>query len=113
MDHNPSIFLTIDELLHILDESMDNSEHMSRSSPGRVLSQSVKPREHCLDVFFLEKIIYKLDYVVLSKSKMLVRTDSLDRRCLISSVTRASVEMSSTRILTTISSIAGVGGIRV
>src|SRR5712691_10636762 len=112
-DHNRSSLLTIHELLHILDESVDNSERMSCSSPGLVLRQSVKPLEDCLDVFLLEKILNKFDCVVLSKSKMLVRTDLRDRRCLSSPVTRASVEISSTRIFATISSISGVGGIRV
>ena len=42
-DHNRNLLLTIHELLHILDESMDNSERMSCSSPGLVLRQSVEP----------------------------------------------------------------------
>ena len=68
-DHNPSSLLTIHELLHILDKSVDNSEHMSCSSPSLVLRQSVKPLQRCLDVLLLEKFLDKFDCVVLSKVK--------------------------------------------
>ena len=112
-DHNRSSLLTIHELLHILDESVDNSERVSCSGLGLVLRQSVKSLEDYLDVFLLEESLYKLDCVVLSKRKMSARTDSLDRRCLSSSVTRASIQINSIKILTTISSIAGAGDIRV
>jgi len=68
-DYDPSWLLTIHELPHILDESMDNSERMSCSSTGLVLRQPVKPLQHCLDVLLLEKYLYKFDCVVLSKEK--------------------------------------------
>ena len=68
-DYKPSSLLTIRELSHILDESVDNSERMSRSSPGLVLGQSVKPFQYCLDVLLLEKFLYKFDCVVLSNLK--------------------------------------------
>ena len=42
-DHKSSSLLTTHELLHILDESVDNSEHMGCGSPGLVLRQSVEP----------------------------------------------------------------------
>ena len=67
--HNIRSLLTIHELPHILDESVDNSERMSRSSPGLVLRQSVKPLQDCLDVLLLEKFLYEFDCVVLSKVK--------------------------------------------
>jgi len=68
-DEKPSSLLTTHELPHTLDESMDNSECMSCSSPGLVLRQSVKSLQHCLDVLLLEKFLYKFDCVVLSKVK--------------------------------------------
>ena len=68
-NHNLSSFLTIDELLHILDESVDNSERMTCSGLGLVSRQSVKPLEDCLDVLLLEEFIYKFDCVVLRKVK--------------------------------------------
>jgi len=68
-DYKPSSLLTIHELPHILDESVDNSECMSCSSPDLVLCQSVKPPQDCLDVLLLEEFLYKFDCVVLSKGK--------------------------------------------
>ena len=68
-DYKPSSSLTIHELPHILDESVDNSERMSRSSPGLLSRQSVKPTQDCLDVLLLEKFLCKFDCVVLSKVK--------------------------------------------
>jgi hypothetical protein len=67
-DHNRHSFLTIHELLHILDESVDDSERMGCSSPGLVFGQSVKSVQSSLDVLLLEKCLYEFDYVVLSKS---------------------------------------------
>jgi len=67
VDNDPRSLLTIHELPHILDEPVDNSERMSRSSPGLVLRQPVKPLQHCLDVLLLEKFVYDFDCVVLSK----------------------------------------------
>ena len=68
-DYKLSSLLTIRELPHILDESVDNSERMSCSSPGLVLRQSVKPFQYCLDVLLLKKFLYKFNCVVLSKVK--------------------------------------------
>ena len=68
-DTNPSALLTIRELPHILDDSVDNSERLSCSSPGLVLRQTVKPLQDCLDVLFLDKFLYKFDCMVLSKVK--------------------------------------------
>ena len=67
--HNPSALLTIHELPHILDESVDNSERLSCSSPDLVLRQSVKPVQDSLDVLLLEKFLHKSDCVLLSKVK--------------------------------------------
>ena len=64
-----SSLLTTHELPHILDESVDNNERMSCSSPGLVSRQSVKPLQDCLDVLLLEKSLYKFDCVVLRKVK--------------------------------------------
>ena len=69
VDHNPSAFLTMHELPHILDESVNNSERLSCSSPGLVFRQSVKPTKDCLDVLLLEKSLHKFDCVLLSKVK--------------------------------------------
>jgi len=66
-DCKPSSLLTIHELPHILDKSMDNSERMSCRSLCLVSRQSVKPLEDCLDVLLLEKFLHKFDCVVLSK----------------------------------------------
>ena len=112
-DYKPSSLPTIHKSPHIPNESVNNSECMSCSRPSLVLSEAVEPLQHCLDVLLVEKLLHKLDCAALSKSKALTSTDSLDRFCLSSSVTRANVDITSTRILTTISSIAGVGGIRV
>ena len=68
-DHNLGSLLTIHELPHILDESVDDSECMSCSSPDLILSQPVKPLKDGLDVLLLEKFLYKFDCVVLSKVK--------------------------------------------
>ena len=112
-DYKPSSLLTIYELLHVLDESVDNSEGMSCSILGLLSCQPVKPLQDCRDVLLLEKFRYEFDCVVVRKVTTSARTDSLDRRCFSSSVTRASVEINSTKILTTISSIAGTGRIPV
>ena len=69
VEHNPISLLTIHELPHILDKPVDNSKHMSRSSPGLVLRQTVKPLQDCLDVLLLEKFLYKFDCMSLSKVK--------------------------------------------
>ena len=68
-DYKPSGLLTIHELLHIREVSVDNSGRMSCSRPGLVLRQSVKPRKYCLDALLLEKFLYKFDCMVLSKVK--------------------------------------------
>ena len=68
-NHNPSALLTIHEHPHILDESVDNGERMSCSSPGLVLRQSVKPLEDCPDVLLFEKFLYEFDCVLLGKVK--------------------------------------------
>ena len=66
IDNKPRTLLTIHELPHMLDESMDNGERVRCSSPGFVLRQSVKPLQDCLDVLLLEESLYKFDCVVLS-----------------------------------------------
>jgi len=66
-DYKSSSLLTIHELPHVLDESVDNSERMSCSVLGLISCQPVKPVQDCLDVLLLEKFLYKFDCVVLSK----------------------------------------------
>ena len=110
-DYKQSALPTIHELPHVLDKSVVNSERMSCSGLGLVLRQSVKPLQDCPDVLLLEKSLYNFDCIVLSKVQRRRRTDSLGRPCLSFCVPRPSAEMSSTRILATTSSIAGVGGI--
>jgi len=68
-DHNPSALLTIHELPHILDQSVDNSERLGCSSPDLTLRQSVKPVQDSLDVLFLAKFLHKSDCVLLRKVK--------------------------------------------
>ena len=67
--YKPSLMLTIHELPHVLDKSVDNSEGMSCSSLGLISRQPVKPLQDCLDVLLLEKILYEFNCVVLSKVK--------------------------------------------
>ena len=67
--YKPSLSLTIHVLAHVLDESVDNSERMSRSILGLVSGQPVKPLEDCLDVLLPENFLDKFDCVVLSKEK--------------------------------------------
>ncbi len=68
-DYQSSSLLTIHELPHVLDESVDNSKRISCSGLGLVSRQPVKPLQDCLDVLLLEKFLYKFDCVVLSKVK--------------------------------------------
>ena len=70
LDYKPSPLLTIHELPHVLDESVNDSEGMSCSSLGLVLCQPVKPLQDCRDVLLLEKFLYELDCVVMSKVKL-------------------------------------------
>jgi len=67
--YKPSLSLTIHELPHVLDESVDNSERMGCSILGLVSRQPVKPLEDCFDVLLLEKFLDKFDCVLLSKEK--------------------------------------------
>jgi len=69
-DYKPSSLLTIHELPHVLDESVDNSEGVSCSSLGLVSRQPVKPLQDCRDVLLLEKFLYEFDCVVVSKVKL-------------------------------------------
>jgi hypothetical protein len=107
--------LTVHELPHILYETIDDPESLSCGSPSLVLRESVQPLQGRLDVLFPEKFLHKSDCAALSKvSRQGEHTfHSLDRRCWSSLVTKASVESNSTIILTTISTIEGVRGIRV
>jgi len=103
--------LTVHKLLHILDESANDAESLSCGSPSLLLREPVQPLRDSLDVLVPEKILHKFDCVAMSKATHPRRTDSLDRRCLSFSVSRASVEISSTIILATISTNAGVRSI--
>jgi hypothetical protein len=69
-DYKPSSLLTIHELPHVLDESVDNSEGMSCSSLGLVSRQPVKPLQYRRDVVLSEKFLYEFDCVVVSKVKV-------------------------------------------
>ena len=60
-------FLTVHELLHILDETVDDPESLSRGSPSLVLRESVQPLQDRLNVLVPEKILHKFDCNVLSK----------------------------------------------
>ena len=101
--------LTIHGFLHTLDKTVNNSESLSRGCLSLVLRQSVQPAHDRLDVLVPEEVfLQKFDYVALSEvTPSESGLGSLDRRCLSSSVTRASVDIRSTIILTTVSTIEG------
>ena len=105
--------LTTHDHPHTLDEAVDNLENLSCCSHGLILRESVNPLQDQFDVVLSEGFLYEFDYVALSEVTRQQERDSLDRPCLSSLVARASVVSNSTNILTTISSIAGVAGIRV
>ncbi len=105
--------LTIHDHAHILDETVNYVECLTCGSPSLVLRESVQPLQDGLDIILSEGFLHKFDCAALSKVKTSARKDPLDRPCLSSLVARASVESSSTIILRTISSIAGVGGTRI
>ena len=69
-DHKPNSWLTIHELPHVLDESVDDREGMSCSSLGLVSRQPVKPLQDCRDVLLLEKFRYEFDCVAVSRVKL-------------------------------------------
>jgi hypothetical protein len=106
--------LTVHDHPHTLDKTVDNLERLKCSCPSFVMRQSVQPLQDSLDILLSEIFLYKFDCVGLGKvirQRELER--SLDRPCLISFVASANVVSTSIIILTTISSIAGVGVIRV
>ena len=105
--------LTIHDHPHTLDEAVNNLESLNCCSSSLVLRESVKPLQDRLDIVLSEGFLYEFDYVALSRVTRQRERDSLDRRCLSSLVARASVVINSTNILTTVSSIVGVAGIRV
>jgi len=104
-------FLTVNNDLHTLDETVDNLEGVNCCSPSFVVSESVQSLQDRLDVLLSEHFLYELDCDGLNKGNTPERIDSLVRPCLSSLVATASVEINSTIILTTISSIAGDEGI--
>jgi hypothetical protein len=69
LDYKHNSLLTIHEISHVLDQSVDNSERIGCSILGLVSRQSVKSLQDCLDVLLLEKLLNKFDCVVLSKAK--------------------------------------------
>ena len=103
--------LTIHDDPHIqdLDETVDDFESLCCSSPSLILREPVQPLQDSFDVSFPRKI----HCTELSKHNTSKKMDPHDRPCLSSLVARASVESNSTMMLNIISSIAGVGGIRV
>jgi len=112
-DFKPNVLLTFQDHSHTLDETIDNIENLSCCDASLVLRESVKPLKDSLNVPLSEGFLYKFDYVALSKMIRQREQDSLDRPFLIFVVARANMVSNSTNILTTISSIAGVAGIRV
>ena len=59
--------LTIDDHTHILDEAMEDLECLSRGSSSFVLRESVQPLQDRLDALLLEKVLYRVDCLLLSK----------------------------------------------
>lgn len=62
-----SAFPTSHEFLHILQESVDDTESLSCSDLMLVLRESVQPLENWRDILMLEKFLYIFDCVALSK----------------------------------------------
>jgi len=59
--------LTVHDDPHILDETVDNLERLSSSSPGLVNRESVEPMQDSLDFLLSENFLYKFDCVALSE----------------------------------------------
>lgn len=59
--------LTIDDHAHILDKAMEDPECLSCSSSSFVLRESVQPLQDRLNALLFEKVLYRLDCVLLSK----------------------------------------------
>jgi hypothetical protein len=59
--------LTLHELPHVLNETVDDLESLGCGSPNLILRESVQPLQDRLDVLLPEKFLYKFDFVVLSK----------------------------------------------
>jgi hypothetical protein len=103
--------LTFQDHAHIVDKTVDNLESVNRGTADLVLCESVKPLQDRLNAVILgEKPLHKFYCIALNKVVVTTaaRTRVLNRRCLSSLVTKASMEISSTMILTTISTIGGV-----
>ena len=58
--------LTIHYHSHILYKAVDDLERLRCSYPSLILSESVKPLEHCLDVLLSEQLLNKFFCVPLS-----------------------------------------------
>ena len=99
---------TVQELFDILGLIMNNLENLSCGRRNLFLYESVQSLPGLLDVLYSEKILYKFNFVALSKVTRQGKKGSRDRRLLSLRVTQASVEINTTTKLINMSSIAGV-----
>jgi hypothetical protein len=49
--------LTVNNILHILEKTIDNLEGLHRSYPSLILSEPIQPLKHRLDVLSPEKLL--------------------------------------------------------
>jgi len=59
--------VTIHDDPHILDETVDDLERLSSSSPGLVNGESLEPMQDSLDFLLSENFLYEFDCVALSE----------------------------------------------
>ena len=67
--------LTVHELSHILDESTDDLEGLSCGTLELVLREAIKPLQDRSDIFVPGKILYKIDWVQVTLSKVTRRRE--------------------------------------
>jgi len=60
-------FLTVHDDPHILDETVDDLERLSSSSPSLANGESVQPMQDSLDFLLSENFLYEFDCVALSE----------------------------------------------
>ena len=71
--------LTFHDHSHTLDETMDNIKNHRCCDASLVLRESVNPLKDSLNVLLSESLLYKFDYIAVSKVTHQREQDSLDR----------------------------------
>ena len=111
---SPYSSLTVQNLLHILEETIHDFKRLRGSRAGFVLGQPVQPLENRLDVVLPKKFLQHSYCIALLSQGGMARTgkraNSLGRFFLTCLVARAMAERSSTMIFTSISDMGPVGG---